>query len=159
MPLWREPRRLMFEFKVLGLDEAQVEFVRGWPTCIVGLLSDLIPLRGPHHLHIVVDDVRMEASFVLAPTRAMIEEVFAHVAHLTDEDRLLVHCLAGQSRSTAMMIGILILHGIDPLIAFDLVKEHRPASNPNPLIIQHIDDHFGLDGILVRRNSLRTLHA
>lgn len=145
----------MFEFKVLDLHEAMMGF--DWATCIVSLLADPVRLQGRHHLHIVMDDVWIEAANANVPTRAMIEEVFDHVAHLTDEDRLVVHCLAGQSRSPAVMIGILILHGIDPLAAFDLVKEHRPDANPNPLIIRHIDDHFGLGGILIHRNSLRSI--
>lgn len=149
-----------FEFKVLGLSEAIVEFDRRWPNCIVSLITDthnlgLLPMQGDHHLHIAVDDLHVEnpaTPEAVVPTRAMIERVFEHTAKLNRYSRLLVHCFAGQSRSTAMMIGILIQHGVEPMRAFDLVKENRPVLMPNQMIIQHIDDYFELGGALVQRN-------
>jgi len=45
---------------------------------------------------------------------------------------VLVHCFAGKSRSTSMVIAYLMVsQGMQYLSAFDLVREKRPSVNPN----------------------------
>ena len=45
---------------------------------------------------------------------------------------MLVHCFAGKSRSTSMVIAYLMVNqGMEYLTAFDLVREKRPSVNPN----------------------------
>ena len=143
----------MFEFRVKGISEAQVEIDRGWPTRVISAIK--VPLlgfehQGDHHLIVDVDDIHSVSCEGNPATSEMIREVLAHTCDLKDDDRLLVHCFAGQSRSTALMIGILIQHGMSPQAAFDAVKENRPVLMPNQLISELLDDHFGLKGDLVK---------
>jgi predicted protein tyrosine phosphatase len=75
--------------------------------------------------------------------------VLAFTRTLTDNDRLLVHCRAGVSRSTAMIIAIFLQHGMDPDQAFSHVRRLRPEMIPNRRILELADARFRLSGRLV----------
>lgn len=47
---------------------------------------------------------------LILPTKDMIYDVIRFCWDLKDEDRLLIHCHAGRSRSAAMLIGIIFDH-------------------------------------------------
>jgi predicted protein tyrosine phosphatase len=118
------------------------------PTRALSLMSPGAEFasRGENHLVLRFEDVSSPTPN--APTMEHVLEGLAFCADLTDDDFLLINCHAGQSRSTAMAIGVLILHGMDPQSAFDAVKADRPVLMPNMLITQHLDQHFKLDGKL-----------
>lgn len=139
----------MFQLKVVGLEEANRLIEQGWPTRIVSLTGDARESLGSHHLHIVVSDVSVALPTAIYPTPEHLEAALDFTKDLTDDDRLLVHCFAGQSRSTAVSIGILINHGMHYADAFAHVESVRSILLPNRLFIQHIDDRFGLDGQLI----------
>lgn len=80
------------------------------------------------------------------PTVEHLKQVFAFTQHLSDDDRLLVHCYAGQSRSTACALAVLIQHGMDFREAFDRVSVMRSIMLPNALIVHLTDEYFGLNG-------------
>lgn len=138
----------MFDLQVLGLSEAEVSISRNWPTCIVSAITLNQPFekRGDHHLIIEVEDVHVKER--RHATKEMMEAIFEHTKGLTSHDRLLVHCFAGQSRSTAVAIGILIQHGLTAQEAFDEVARVRPMLIPNQLITSLVDAHFKLGGAL-----------
>lgn len=66
---------------------------------------------------------------------------------------LLVHCQLGLSRSPAMAIGSMIKAGDTIEGAFNRAKQVRPRIDPNPLIIQYIDEHLKLNGELINYNT------
>lgn len=66
---------------------------------------------------------------------------------------LLVHCQLGLSRSPAMAIGSMIKAGDAIEGAFNRAKQVRPRIDPNPLIIQYIDEHLKLNGELIQYNT------
>ena len=68
---------------------------------------------------------------------------------LTSDDRLLVHCHQGVSRSTAAGIGIMMQHGMGAEAAYRYVKSIRDILLPNGLIIRMLDDRFNLGGEIV----------
>ncbi len=140
----------MFEYKVLGLDEANHSVEQGWPTCVISVLSSDYTMSKMHknHLFVDMDDVATAGSGKY-PTRSHIDAILAHSAGLTSDDRLLVHCMVGQSRSTATLIMILIQHGMSAQDAFDAVKSIRPILMPNALIIELADSALGLNGSLI----------
>jgi predicted protein tyrosine phosphatase len=140
---------LMFQLKVVGLEEAELLIRQDWPTRIVGLTSDVRETQGPHHLHIQVADVAVVLPTAIYPQPEHLRLALDFTKDLTDADRLLVHCFAGQSRSTAIAIGILIQHGMSYADAFAHVESVRSILMPNELFIRHIDAHFGLDNQLV----------
>lgn len=74
--------------------------------------------------------------------------------------KLLVHCHAGISRSTATAWGVAIANGNDPLEAFLYLKEKHPQEKgyfgygkrpfaPNILIVKHLDQYFNLGDTLL----------
>jgi predicted protein tyrosine phosphatase len=144
-----ETAKPMFALRVLGLDEAEALIYCGWPTRIISLTNEPDRDYGPHHLHVQVSDVAFVSPDGGSPSIQHLWRVLDFTADLTDADRLLVHCHAGQSRSTAIAIAVCIQHGMTYLEAFDHVARIRTILMPNQLFIQYIDDHFGLDNKLV----------
>lgn len=82
--------------------------------------------------------------------------------------KLLVHCHAGISRSTATAWGIAIANGQDPLDAFlELQRNHPNESSvfghgfkrtfaPNILIVKHLDKYFNLGTTLLEIRQKHT---
>lgn len=140
---------MMFKLIVVGQEEAEQLFYKQWPTRIVSLTGAETLYYGPHHLHVRVDDVAFVGQHTRSPSKHHLQEVFAFTADLTANDRLLVHCHVGQSRSTAVAIGIMMQHGLPYDAAFDHVESVRSVLMPNPLFIRLIDEHFQEDGRLI----------
>jgi predicted protein tyrosine phosphatase len=138
-----------FDLKVVGLEEAEQLFYEQWPTRIISLTSNESIYYGPHHLHVQVNDVPFVAKHAMSPSLNHLLTVLNFTKDLTSRDRLLVHCFAGQSRSTAIAIAIMIQHGLSYDAAFDHVEAVRNILMPNQLFIKITDDHFQLGGKLV----------
>lgn len=174
----------MFEFKIDNAHRAYELMQEGWPTRIVSLVGpDLnfdLPKQGDHHLIKVfhdfegyvepetLEDTVWELKHpLILPTYEDIIDVLDFTADLRDEDRLLIHCHAGRSRSAAMLIGILFDHmdgdirpydsnyssrdleiKADAVRAVQLVKEVRPTMIPNRLMIRYIDEACAGNGLL-----------
>jgi predicted protein tyrosine phosphatase len=130
------------------------------PTHIVSLLDDVnaIPCVGPHHLVVEVSDISVmpDSGMIFGkmtppvmPAMNHLEEVLNHTKNLTDDDYVIVHCFAGQSRSTAMAIAICIQHGMHWKDAFEHIYEVRPVMIPNQKMIALIDEKFDLKGEFV----------
>ncbi len=67
--------------------------------------------------------------------------------------RLLIHCYAGVSRSTALAYAILIDHHRavgDEARILDGLLAIRPQANPNRLIVRYADALLGCDGRMIR---------
>lgn len=140
----------MFKFRIEGAYDAGKLLDANWPTKAVTVIQRgaLWEPRGPHHIVAIMSDVGSPDMSPDAPRRETIEAILEHTADLTDDDRLLVNCWLGQSRSAATMLGILIQHGFSAEDALTMVVEERPVAMPNVLITKHIDDIFGLNGEL-----------
>jgi predicted protein tyrosine phosphatase len=141
-----------FAYRIDNAPAAYAIMQEGWPTHIVSLIGDVIPLRFDlpvmcdKHLIRKFDDTELVADqHVTPPCENDIAAVFHHTANLGPDDRLLIHCHAGQSRSTAMLIGILIQHGLTEDAA---VQARRPSLIPNRLMIAMIDRALNLEGAL-----------
>ena len=81
--------------------------------------------------------------------------------------KLLVHCHAGISRSTATAWGVAIANGNDPLEAFLYLQDKHPEEKgyfgqrkrpfaPNILIVKHLDKYFNLGTTL---SEIRNKHS
>lgn len=87
-----------------------------------------------------------------APTIAQADTILEW-AHQRLDRKMLVHCKAGQSRSTAAAIGICVLAGMDEDEAWDHVHDAcRPTGKvgtrpfiPNPRLLQHFDTLLGTE--------------
>lgn len=77
-------------------------------------------------------------------------------ATLTAEDRVLVHCMAGISRSTAAALLLDLGHHGGPhspttaANALDRLLAHRPKAMPNGSLLAAADRALGLNGVLSR---------
>jgi predicted protein tyrosine phosphatase len=91
------------------------------------------------------------SQFIDNPTLAtaeQIQDILDFTGHLIKASKLLVHCHAGISRSTAVACGILCQHGLAPNEAVRYVLEIRPQAYPNTHIVALFDDILQLDGQL-----------
>ena len=140
----------MPEIKVLSYSDVQSCVDSGWPTHVISLINKPMPYYGPQHLHLMFDDVDTHGTQYVTPLVEHVHRVLAFSTDLTENDRVLVHCLAGISRSTAVAIGVLIQHGVAYQDAYKQIAAIRPQLAPNRLIIQYIDEHFTLGGQLIR---------
>lgn len=144
----------MFELRIETAPEALRLMQEGWPTRIVSLVGDDLrfdlPRFGSKHLIARFHDVETVLPGFTAPSRDVLEAALNHARDLGDDDRLLVHCHAGKSRSPAMAIGILVSAGLSATEAMDRVKQLRPFVIPNRLMIGILDEILGQGGRLVR---------
>ena len=138
----------MFLAHIGSYEDAVRDVAAGWPTRIVSLLPHCGCL-GAHHLVVEIDDICDPQQGYCAPAPEHLDRVLAFTRTLTDNDRLLVHCRAGVSRSTAMIIAIFLQHGMDPDQAFSHVRRLRPEMILNRRILELADARFRLGGRLV----------
>ena len=135
----------MFALHICGYAELRPAIESFKPTHIISAIEQIDRLPGKH-LHVKVSDVSSTQPGYITPTSNHLTKVLEFTQDLTDEDRLLVHCFAGQSRSTAFAIAALIQHGMTYREAFDEVSALRSILLPNKLIVRQTDVHFGLNG-------------
>ena len=85
-----------------------------------------------------------------APTKAEVEKILAFGKALPADARLLVHCFAGVSRSTAAALAIMVQHhGLDKIDdCINMLVEQRPQACPNPVITRYADDLLEANGKL-----------
>jgi predicted protein tyrosine phosphatase len=96
-----------------------------------------------------MDDV-IDTDAYDAPRKDQVAHVLSWVLHLPKDARLLVHCVGGVSRSTAMALAIKIQeHGLDSIeesIAW--LVDHRSVACPNPIITKYADELLNANGKL-----------
>lgn len=120
------------------LDPAAAE-----PPELRDFAGDLLTLR--------FDDVITDAGPSVAPARVDIERLLAFDAGHAQGDRLVVHCTAGISRSTAAFA--IVCAGRRAATEAEIFRELRairPRAWPNSLMIALADEILGAQGRLIR---------
>jgi predicted protein tyrosine phosphatase len=144
----------VFELRIETAPNALALMEQGWPTRVISLVGDDLrfdlPCFGPQHFIARFHDVEAETEGYVAPTAAVLKTALEHAADLAEQDRLLIHCHAGKSRSPALAIGILIAAGQTPTEALATVKTLRPFVIPNRLMTSLLDELLGLRGEVKR---------
>lgn len=139
----------MFEIKIRGIYEAQLLVEQGWPTKIISLVDPGTNLhkQGDHHIIKHMHDVSSKISedWVL-PEREQFEDILEFSKSFTNDDKVLVHCHMGISRSTATAIGVCIQHGMSYQEAYSHIARIRECLMPNMLLCNYIDEKFGFEG-------------
>lgn len=139
------------KLRISGLSEANEMKKQGIPDKIVSLVDppaarNLEP--DENHIVIPVHDIDQKMEGWIYPDENHIREVLRFTQDIKEDDKVLVHCHAGVSRSTAMAIGILIQHGMTAQEAVDYVFEIRECAWPNGLIIEILDKELNQNGEL-----------
>ncbi|NJO14336.1 MAG: hypothetical protein HC877_00885 [Thioploca sp.] len=158
----------LFELRISSLRNA-AEISQQWATHTISILDTeltktifatrifyesyeaLIPKpRDQLSLHqCYFDDITPEDNFgLILPTLVDMQAILAFSADLTSHDKLLIHCSAGISRSTAVATGVLCQHGLSPIAALGKVFSIRKIAAPNSYIIALMDEALQLDGEL-----------
>lgn len=140
------------ELGVCGLDELPsyartgvTHLISIWPGGFTGKEAKLQSTRALFEtaapLFLFFNDVTdPEASY--PPAREDVAEVLRWTKDLKAGDRLLVHCSAGVSRSTALVFSILCQHwgeGFE-IECFVELMALRPIAVPNPLLVAFADE-------------------
>ena len=104
-----------------------------------------------NHLFLDMDDV-LDANVYGAPRLEQVSRILDWASKLPTDAKLLVHCFAGVSRSTAAALAIKVQNdGLNKLTdAIDWLVKHRPIACPNPVITKYADDLLGANGELFK---------
>jgi len=140
----------MFEIKVSNLQDSFYERAK-WATKAVGLIDPERNSIGDKNYHIELfhDIPWPNSEMMVSPNPDHLKRIMKFTKNFTDEDKILVHCHQGVSRSTAIAIAILIQHGMTSKEAINKIHEVRDCMWPNDLIIQYTDKYFKLNNELV----------
>ena len=103
------------------------------------------------HLRIEIDDNTEPTPGAVLPERHHVENVIAFMrVWKHDDDPLLIHCVAGVSRSMASaLIALVLKAGGREAEAAQAIRAAAPHAHPNRRIIALADAILGLDGRLV----------
>lgn len=140
------------ELTVCGKGQVRKVVKRFAATHLLSLVDPDDRVPTPHriarenHLSVRFDDVESPA-LAHAPTLADIEKVVAWVDRLPENARLVIHCTAGVSRSTAIAFALLC-RGMDIEAARDRLLVIRPQASPNALVTMLLDQMFDMGGAL-----------
>lgn len=152
----------MFEIKVLGIAKAKQQIGADWPSHIISVINDAGPAWPATHIdqqhdnhviynfHDVDADDPEEYGDLVAPSMKDIKDILATYDYwqMDDSAKLLVHCSAGKSRSTAIGYALLVRAGMSPADALKKIKLLSPAMCPNRLMVELFDEAMGMDGAL-----------
>lgn len=140
---------------VCGLDEMPRHFERLRPERLISLLpADEQPptppgMRPAHHLRLTVVDVDDPRASPSAPARSHIEALIDFLRATPPRKSILIHCLAGVSRSPAAALVALALDAPGrEQEAVRLLRRAAPFADPNRLMIEIADDLLARGGAL-----------
>lgn len=147
----RHPQGWPYRMTVSGAYEARHGFVTWEGTHILSIDDrDARGLDGSavdRQLVLQFGDV-VDSSRPGAPEVAHLEAAMDFVDSLPEEAVLVIRCIPGVSRSTALALGLLARE-VPPVRAGSLLHALRPFACPNPLLVRLWDDLLGLGGELI----------
>ncbi|GJD52738.1 hypothetical protein OPKNFCMD_5505 [Methylobacterium crusticola] len=139
-----------FDLRVCAAAEA-ASLAAGWATHAVSLVDagyePTAPLA-PRSLVLTFED--SERPSAEGPTAGHVATALAFTRALEPDARLLVHCVAGLSRSTALAAAILVQHGVPAEAAIAQVGRMRPDMMPNTRLCRYADEALGTGGTIVQ---------
>ncbi|ABR59439.1 phosphatase [Sinorhizobium medicae] len=112
-------------------------------------LLSMIDLPPERHLELHFGDTTDPDAPDAAPLQA-IEATFAFIDSLPEDANLLIHCLRGIGRSTALSLGVLARY-VAPEKAASSLHALRPEAKPNRHVLGLCDAALGLKGKLVKQ--------
>jgi predicted protein tyrosine phosphatase len=118
------------------------------PSHLISLLSPETMIETPagfpakRHLRLAVHDIATPQSGLTAPSPALVERILAFAQDWDESQPLVVHCLAGISRSTATAFAIACERNphADELEIALRMRRASPSAFPNRRIVAFADD-------------------
>ncbi|NIR32719.1 MAG: protein tyrosine phosphatase [Gammaproteobacteria bacterium] len=109
-----------------------------------------VSIPAERHLRLSCDDIIEPMPGFRPPEHAHVEELIAFARSWDRAAPMLIHCLAGVSRSTAAALTVCAVHaeGREADLARQL-REVAPHANPNRRIIALADELLGCEGRLI----------
>lgn len=151
----------MFDLRICSFNES-VHNHDTWATKTVSLMDPdsvitkgfILSTRGnKQHLkvycHDIIDETDKNKENPVIPNENHVDQILNFTNDLTNNDRLLIHCHAGVSRSTATAISVLVQHGLTPHESIERVFHIRPIMWPNEKIIEVADKLLNQNGKLI----------
>ena len=154
------------EFHVCGLDTLRQDLAKFQPTHVLSVIEkehtpDLSNFAWSVQDHKVVNfhDV-FNPNAIGAPTKDDCAKIYSWIVQLPLDAKVLVHCMAGISRSTASMFMIILFNSIvvNPFLEFSehlkiakkKLVEVRKIAFPSPLMAKYFDELALAQGELVK---------
>jgi predicted protein tyrosine phosphatase len=111
---------------------------------------------GERHLRLTFHDIITEMEGMQPPTRGHVEQIVDFVETWDRSGRLLIHCWAGISRSTASAFTAMCLLNPreDELALARELRSHSPFASPNLRMVGFADEVLGRGGRMVEAIEL-----
>jgi predicted protein tyrosine phosphatase len=139
----------MFEIRVCSERES-LSLAQSWSSHIISIIDpERSSPHGPAQNVLVLQFEDTERPSSQAPASEHVAAGLAFALRLTPADRLLVHCVAGLSRSVALATAIMVQHGLEAEAALARVAAMRPDMWPNERICRLADDLLHTGGTIV----------
>lgn len=103
----------------------------------------IVPKQSSKHMIQLFDDVTRLSDVYICPNKQHVSEILKFSEQFQNGDKVLIHCAAGLSRSTAIAIAVMVQHGYGCVEAFYEVKRRRQSQliMPNERVLT-IAGHF-----------------
>ena len=143
---------------VCPLSSVNVQLNDTGATHLISLLNSEIMIETPNliksenHLKLTMSDIIEPEDGRITPERQHIEHLLEFVKNWDQTTPLLIHCLAGISRSAAATF--ITLCSVNSDLSEDLIAEAlrkaSPTAHPNRLLIKHADHLLGRNGRMIK---------
>jgi predicted protein tyrosine phosphatase len=149
----------MFALTICDIEKAE-SVIDKWATRAIGLIDPECRagiVAREHYLQLYFhdcDQTEYPDCAPVIPQLSHLEEILAFSSSFCPEDRVLVHCHAGISRSTAAAIAIFVQHGMEPFEAFYAVQAVAPEMYPNKLMLRYADDLLNQQGAICQYHDI-----
>jgi len=138
----------MFEIRICGIGES-VYFMDQY-TKVIGIVNPDANVAPTEKYYIErCHDIREDLPPWITPQKEQFQRILNFSKDFTEDDKIMVHCSAGISRSTAVGVMILIQHGFTEEEAFAKIYSVRPHMYPNSLILIYADELLKRNGKLI----------
>jgi predicted protein tyrosine phosphatase len=108
-------------------------------------------LDGTRHLRLTFHDIIAEMEGFQAPAREHVEKIVDFVDGWDQSGKLLIHCFAGISRSTASAFTAMCMLNPqqDESVLAKELRSHSPVATPNLRMVKFADEILGRQGRMV----------
>lgn len=145
------------DIHVCSLDRVWTTVETHRPSHLITLLHNDAILATPsaiesgRHLRISMHDISVPQAGMVHPSATHVQRILAFVALWDREAPLVVHCLAGISRSTAT--AFIAACALNPHVAETVIagriRELSPTASPNLLLVELADGLLGREGRMI----------